>query len=66
MVIGEFQSSDLLYLFKREKDIKNNYKFYCATHNKQVKFEYGIKIEPDLTFTLTFKLINNGNNGEIA
>lgn len=65
MVIGEFISENLQFLFDKEKRIKQQYKNYCLYHQKQTVFEYLLNTQK-LEFILKFKLENNGNNGEIS
>ena len=61
--IGEFISEDLFKLFRREQDLANSFKDYCATHNKVFKTNICITATDPVLFTLQI-ILENESNGE--
>jgi len=66
MLIGEFRSSDLGELFKREERLRDSYEFYCRQHNKNISFTYCTLASTLFQLEIFInKNTDNGNNGEI-
>jgi hypothetical protein len=66
MLIGEFRSSDLGELFKRERRLRESYEVYCRQHSKNINFKYCTLANALFQLEIFInKNRDNGDNGEI-